>query len=91
MLVSIGLLCSAAISVIDIMTLYVCLIYHTAIRLVSTAAGYISLRILCHHVAYLVYDKATVSVMLLCLYLLLMFDILLLFVTLLCYGAYICY
>jgi hypothetical protein len=82
------------ISIVDIVTCYVCLIYSGACsvfkvlngRLISSFIVF-SLRLLCRQVAYMVYDILTVYVMLLCLYLLLIFDILLLFVMLLYYGA----
>ena len=45
-----------------------------------SSARIISFRILCYHVAYTLYDRLTDYVMLLCLYLLLIFDILLLLV-----------
>jgi hypothetical protein len=61
------------ISIVDIMTCFVCLIYSLAKRLASTSVRFISLRLLCYHVAYMVYDRLTDYVMLLYLFVLLRF------------------
>lgn len=69
-------------------SLYFCLFFSTGLNgwLISSFIV-ISLRLLCYHVAFMVYDRLTDYVTMLCLYLLLIFVIFLLFVILIYSGA----